>query len=227
MTQYKERYVRNTLFTQKEQADLANAHVLIVGLGGLGGYVLDMLARTGIGHITGADGDVFEASNLNRQILCTEARLGQSKAMVAAEHVQAVNSSVRFTPLPYFLQGASLLEATQGVDIIVDALGGFKDRKTLQDAATSSQKILVSAGIAGFTGWVAIIKPHAPSPCGFMDADNNAEISLGNLAPTAATAASLQVSAVLQILLHRMPDENMNTMTIFDLAQAYQTTVTL
>ena len=81
-----ERYVRNTsLFSAEEQARLLSAKVLQVGLGGLGGHLLDMMLRLGVGCIAGADGDLFEESNLNRQILATGATLGKAKALAAAE----------------------------------------------------------------------------------------------------------------------------------------------
>ena len=63
---FAERYKRNSLLTEAEQARLARSRALIVGLGGLGGHVLDMLARMGVGTIMAADGDAFETSNLNR-----------------------------------------------------------------------------------------------------------------------------------------------------------------
>lgn len=227
MSKLHQRYNRNALFSKEEQARLAQAHVLIVGLGGLGGYVLDMLARTGVGHIVGADGDTFEASNLNRQLLCTEARLGQSKALAAAEHVHAINSSITFTPIPQFLRGEALDEAVQDVDIVIDALGGLQDRLILQNAAAKAQKILVSAGIAGYTGWMAIVEPGKASPYSYMGNGESVETQVGNLAPTAATAASMQVVATLEILLNRMDKKDMNTMILFDLAQAYHTKLEL
>ena len=58
----------------------------------MGGYAIEMLARAGVGHIRVCDGDVFDETNLNRQLLCTENVLGKSKAKVAAERINAINS---------------------------------------------------------------------------------------------------------------------------------------
>ena len=72
-----ERYWRNARFLSRtDQEKLLQAHVVIIGLGGLGGTVLEELLRLGIGTITGVDMDVFELSNLNRQLLATEENIG-------------------------------------------------------------------------------------------------------------------------------------------------------
>lgn len=104
-----ERYIRNhAFFSPSEQARLLRATVLLVGLGGLGGHVLDMLARAGVGRIVGVDGDVFEASNLNRQLLSAEARLGMPKAEAAALHVAAVNDAVEFAGVAAFIDATGM-----------------------------------------------------------------------------------------------------------------------
>lgn len=79
-----ERYWRNARFLSRtDQEKLLQAHVVIIGLGGLGGTVLEELLRLGIGTITGVDMDVFELSNLNRQLLATEENIGLHKAEAA------------------------------------------------------------------------------------------------------------------------------------------------
>ncbi len=83
-TKFKERYDRNyNTFSPKEQKTLGFSKVIVVGLGGLGGGVCEMLARVGVGHLTLIDGDSFEASNLNRQLLSEESLIGVSKAQAA------------------------------------------------------------------------------------------------------------------------------------------------
>ena len=64
----------------------------VIGCGGLGGYAIEMLARAGVGHIRVCDGDVFDETNLNRQLLCTEDVLGKSKAEAAADRIKSVKS---------------------------------------------------------------------------------------------------------------------------------------
>ena len=80
-----ERYIRNLgALTEQECARLRTKTVFVAGCGGLGGYLIEMLLRLGVGAIRAADGDVFEASNLNRQLLSSTRNLGRSKAAAAA-----------------------------------------------------------------------------------------------------------------------------------------------
>ena len=85
---FRNRYDRNkAALTESECAELAGKRITVVGCGGLGGAVIEALARIGVGHIRTIDGDVFEESNLNRQLLCTESSLGRDKAVVATERI--------------------------------------------------------------------------------------------------------------------------------------------
>ena len=79
------------MLSKEENADLIHARVCIIGCGGLGGYIVEFCGRLGIGNITAVDGDVFDVSNLNRQILSDESVLGQSKALIAKERMKVVN----------------------------------------------------------------------------------------------------------------------------------------
>ena len=210
-----ERYVRNTgLFSAAEQARLLCARVLQVGLGGLGGYLLDMMLRLGVGYITGADGDAFEESNLNRQLLTTSATLGEAKARAAAGYAARINPAVEFTPIQAFLRGETLLEALRGKDLVLDALGGLRDRKALHDAAAKMQVPMISAGIAGFVGWAAVVRPGDPGPADFLGHGKGVEESLGNPSPTVAFAAALQCAEAAKILAGR---DYVSGFVVFDL----------
>lgn len=213
-----ERYTRNgATLSGVDQACLASSRVLLVGLGGLGGAVLEQLLRLGIGHITGADGDVFDPSNLNRQLLATEHTLGRSKAEAAAERAAAVNPLVHFHPISRFLTPTDLKSLVIQADVVIDALGGLRLRQALQHAASLAEKPLVTAGIAGFTGWVSVVRPDERGPADLFGYDSNGpsvEEQLGNLAPVAMLAASLQVCEVLKLLTGRPA---LSGMMLFDL----------
>ena len=89
------RYTRNiSTITEEENEKLRDFKVCVIGCGGIGGYVIEMLARIGIGYLTVVDMDVFEESNLNRQILSSEKNLGNSKAIEAKKRINAINSDV-------------------------------------------------------------------------------------------------------------------------------------
>ena len=119
-----ERYWRNARFLSRtDQEKLLQAHVIIVGLGGLGGTVLEELLRLGIGTITGVDMDIFELSNLNRQLLATEENIGLHKAEAARLRARQINSDVRFIPVTKKQDFSSMCELFRDADVVVDALG--------------------------------------------------------------------------------------------------------
>lgn len=211
-----ERYLRNTsLLSLADQRRLLGARALLVGLGGLGGHVLDMLLRMGVGTIVGADGDIFEESNLNRQLLSTVERVGMTKVEAARLHAQAVNPATTFEPRACYLRGAALERAVKGADIVIDALGGLADRVALRKAAGASGVVLVTAGVAGLTGWVATVHPGETAPADMLGSGPAAEDALGNFAPTVAFAASLQCAQAMQVLTGRAVAGGM---LLFDLA---------
>lgn len=216
------RYARNARqLSTRDQLALLQSRVLLVGLGGLGGWLLEQLVRLGVGAITGVDGDCFEESNLNRQSLGKAAQLGQSKAEAAAARVAEINPAVHFTPVPRFADKVLLIRLLRGMDLALDALGGLACRLPLQEAAAAIGVPLVSAGIAGLTGWVAVVPPGQAGPVQWLGAgetdetEASPEEELGNLAPTAATAASLQAAEALKLLTGRGAAPGM---CVFDLA---------
>lgn len=99
-----QRYSRNLpALSRQEQELLHKKRVLVAGCGGLGGYITENLLRLGIGHITAVDGDSFDVSNLNRQLLATEATIGKSKAEAAKERAALVNPSVEFMAIGKYI----------------------------------------------------------------------------------------------------------------------------
>ena len=199
-----QRYLRNTSYLSlAEQSALLAGRVLLVGLGGLGGHVLDMLCRMGVGRIIGADGDVFDTSNLNRQLLAVEGRVGMAKAEAAAVHVRAVNPAVHFTGLNEFLGTDRLLELMSGVDLVVDALGGLATRLELQRAAAKCSIPMVTAAVAGLTGYVATVLPGETGPAELFGSGGAAEDILGTPAPVVACAAAMQCAEVMLVLAGR------------------------
>ena len=159
------RYARNLrAFTMAEQARLLTSTVAQVGLGGLGGGILENLVRAGVGTLNAADGDVFEETNLNRQLLSSCDGLGVPKAVMATRRARAVNPSVTFTARNAFLDAAGMMDLLTGADIVVDALGGLADRPALAAAAKAHSLPLVTGAVAGYTALVATVLPGDPSP---------------------------------------------------------------
>ncbi len=125
------RYSRHILLPEVDiegQERLLNAKVLIVGLGGLGAPVAMYLAASGVGELWLADHDEVDLSNLQRQIVHTTERIGQSKVASAAAALQALNPDTRLVPIEEKLSGEALASRVRDVDLVIDATDNFSVR---------------------------------------------------------------------------------------------------
>jgi molybdopterin-synthase adenylyltransferase len=203
------RYARNLhAFTMAEQVRLLSSTVGQVGLGGLGGGLLECLARAGVGTIHAADGDVFEETNLNRQLLSDGNALGVPKAVIAAARAEAINPSVDFTAHAGFLDADGMAALLEGADVAVDALGGLVDRPALVAAARNRNIPLVTGAVAGYTGIVATVLPGNPSPMDLFGGSGGgtaAEDVLGCPSAAVMAVAALQATEVVRLLAGRTP----------------------
>lgn len=200
------RYERNMMtLPPEENAKLATFKVFVAGCGGLGGYVIEELGRLGIGHITAVDGDVFEESNLNRQLLSTVALLGKSKAETAKQRMLEVNPDVEVTPIHIMIDDDNCPELIRGHDLVIDALDNMGTRKVLERACEKEGIPMVHGAIAGWYGQVSAIFPgdRVMEKLYPTDAQKGIEAQLGNPAFTPAAIASVEVAEGLKILLGR------------------------
>ena len=155
-----DRYLRNIpALTGEECALLRRKRVLIVGCGGLGGHLIDQLCRIGIGAIRAVDGDVFEATNLNRQLLSEVPRLGTSKAKAAADRIARVNPDVSAEAMECYLTQENASRLLEGCDIAVDALDNIPSRKILASACEKANIPYVYGAISGWVAQTAISAP--------------------------------------------------------------------
>ena len=203
------RYDRNfNTFSLEEQKRLGVSKVVVIGLGGLGGGVCEMLARVGVGHLTLIDGDSFEASNLNRQLLSEEHLIGIPKAQAAKNRVNAINSEVIASHRVEYLDEFNLYERIKDADVVMDCLDSIDTRFKLQDAAKKASVPIVSGAIAGVTGQVTTI---LPGDKGYeliyggksRSQSKGVETRTGNIAYCALFVAALQSSESVKLLLGR------------------------
>lgn len=116
---------RTELLLGKEKMErLRRAHILVVGLGGVGAYVAEMLCRAGIGHLTIVDADTVQPTNINRQLPALHSTLGQPKAEVLAARFRDINPDIQLDVLPVYLKDEAIPELLDSApfDFIVDAI---------------------------------------------------------------------------------------------------------
>jgi adenylyltransferase/sulfurtransferase len=157
-----ERYSRQLVLPEWSgvaQERLAEATVIVVGLGALGSPVATYLVAAGVGHIGAVDDDVVELSNLHRQPLHFTPDLGIGKAANAAVKLSALNPDVQVDQYPVRLEAGNAEPIVTGADLVVDCSDSFETRYLVNDACCAQGIPLVEAGVLGFNGMVMSISP--------------------------------------------------------------------
>jgi len=203
---YTDRYVRNReLISESEQAVLGEKTVAVVGLGGLGGYIAEQLARLGFGRLILIDGDKVEESNLNRQLFAVERTLGMFKAAAALERLTEVNREVAYSVHSEFLTAENGKALLSGADIVMDALDTIPARFMLQRICEDIGIPLVHGAIGGWWGQVCVVFPGDRTISQIYPTEDatGAESEYGNPACTPGIVASVQTAEALKICLGR------------------------
>lgn len=197
------RYLRNLgAISQEEQALLGTKTVFVAGCGGLGGHVLDMLLRLGVGNIRCADGDCFDVTNLNRQLLSGIDTLGRNKALVAAAHAERVNPQVHLRATDCFITPGNVSELLSGCDAVIDALDSVPARRLLKGGADELGIPYVYGAVQGWTAQAALSLPGD----GLLERlypHNSARNSPCILSFVPALCAAMQVSLCTRLLCGR------------------------
>ena len=215
-------YARNQKrLSSAEQIKLLNSHVAIIGLGGLGGTVTEILARIGIGTLTLVDGDQFDDSNLNRQLLSSTELLGTPKALAAEARVKAVNPAVETRPYSGYLSAENGVDLLGDASIAVDCLDSITDRFTLEALCRQRAMIMVSAAIGGSSGQLTVTYPGDDGLSRVYGPPEKAvrkgvESTLGTLPFAAITLAAMECAEVVAIAVGN-PSELRNRLLITDL----------
>ena len=204
---FESRYARNRkTLSDEDQLKLSTSCVAIVGCGGLGGYIAEQLARIGVGRLVIFDGDRFEASNLNRQIMATELNIGQWKVEAARDRLQSVNSEVQVKAVRDWFEEDKAPELLQKVDLVCDALDSRDSRVMLERVCHQMGLPLVFASIAGWFGQIGVSLPGDFSVLRlFGSGERGVETTWGNPAFTPAVLASLSVAESVKLLVGHQP----------------------
>ena len=204
------RYSRHLLLDDigiEGQQRLLDSHALIVGAGGLGSPVALYLASAGVGQITLVDDDTVDLTNLQRQIMHAEARVGQPKVASAEAAIGALNPGVRVRTVAQRADEAQLTELAAAADIVLDCTDNFATRQALNRACVATGRPLVSGAAIGFDGQISVYDPRrAASPCyacvfpPTQAVEEARCATMGVFAPLVGIIGTLQASEALKLL---------------------------
>lgn len=204
------RYSRHILLDElgpDAQARFAAAHVLVIGVGGLGAPVAQFVAAAGVGTITLCDADRVDLTNLQRQILYATHDVGQPKVQAAAARLAAINPEVVLRPLAERVDLERLATLVATADVVADCCDNFATRHAVNRACVMAGKPLVSGAAIRFDGQVAVFDTRDPaSPCYhclFGEDDELEETrcaTMGVFAPLVGIVGATQAAEALKLL---------------------------
>ena len=203
------RYSRHILLDAlgiEGQEHILATHVLIVGAGGLGSPAALYLASAGIGKITLVDDDTVDFTNLQRQILHTQARVGMAKAESGKQALQAINPEIDIVPLQQRLSGEALDALVATADIVLDCTDNFSTRHAINRACVHHKKPLVSGAAIRFDGQISVYDLRRDdSPCYhclFPEGEDVEEVRcavMGVFAPLTGIVGTMQAAEALKL----------------------------
>ncbi|PUE62179.1 molybdopterin biosynthesis protein MoeB [Limnohabitans sp. Rim8] len=204
------RYSRHILLDEvgiEGQQRLVDSHVLVVGAGGLGSPVAMYLAASGVGHITIADHDAVDLTNLQRQIAHTTARVGYPKVESASQAMLALNPEVRVTALAHKLDAVQLNALVPTVQVVVDCCDNFETRQAVNAACVKHKVPLVSGAAIRMDGQLAVYDTRDDkSPCYacIFPPDHAPEevlcSTMGVLAPLVGVIGTMQAMETVKLI---------------------------
>lgn len=202
-----DRYHRQLILPEigpQGQRKLAEAKVLIVGVGGLGSPIAIYLAGAGVGNIGLVDDDVVSVTNLHRQVLYSEGEVGQKKALCARRRLLSLNSSISVNAYDTRLDSDNADDLVAQYDMVVDGTDNFKARYIISDACAIQHRPFVHGAICGLDGQVAVLcKGHATYRS--LHPDEQATLSMPHpgkqvTGVTPAIVGSVEAAQVLQLI---------------------------
>jgi molybdopterin/thiamine biosynthesis adenylyltransferase len=200
------RYMRNIGTIGIEgQLKLLCSTVAVCGAGGLGGTIIELLARQGIGHLVIIDNDTFTENNLNRQIIATESDLKKSKVKIATARVKKINSAVVVSAVNKTIDSKNIKKLIIDASVVLDGLDNLKTRRVVARACDELKIPFVHGAIAGWCGQLLTVFPGDKglnAICGLSVDENECgmETHTGNPAATPAVIAAWQVQEAIKII---------------------------
>lgn len=204
-----QRYSRHILLDEigiEGQQRLLGATALVVGAGGLGSPAALYLAAAGIGTIILADGDTVDLTNLQRQIMHRQDRVGQAKATSGAQAMGEINPTIKIITIAQRLEGQLLLDTVGQVDVVLDCCDNFATRHAINRACVAAKVPLVSGAAIRFDGQLSVFDSRqAASPCYHCLFPEGNEVEdvpcalMGVFAPVTGIIGTMQAAEALKI----------------------------
>jgi molybdopterin-synthase adenylyltransferase len=204
------RYSRHLLLNEigvEGQEKILQAHVLVVGAGGLGSPVVLYLATAGVGRITLVDDDVVDVTNLQRQIAHNMADVGEFKATSAMNKIANINPDVQVVPVLQRADATQLDRMVAQADVVIDCCDNFATRHNINAACVKHRKPLVSGAAIRFDGQITVFDSRSePSPCYACIFPPDASLeearcaTMGVFAPLVGIIGSMQAAEALKLI---------------------------
>lgn len=188
------------ILTEEEQKLLAEKKILVAGCGGLGGSVIELLCRSGFLNLTVVDGDVFEPTNMNRQILCTTKTLGKSKSESAAERARLISPDIKIEAVTEFITAENVTDLVHGKDLVIDALDSVEGRLILEDACAKEGVFLVHGAVRDWMVQTAVCPPGAGILHKLYQGRTGSFGSPGGVGVNVFSCASFEVTEAIKLL---------------------------
>lgn len=218
-TTYKEAFTRNIgAVDEAEQEVLKKSRVFIAGAGGLGGYIVELIARLGVGGITVCDKGTFEPTNLNRQLLCTTDTLNKPKSEAAKARAELINPDINFTAIHEELTAENARDLIKGSDIVIDAVDNIQTRLVLEAAAEELNIPLIMGAVNRWSGQVSAVFPGDRTVSKLMKSCAGEKLP-PVLCFAVCTTAALEVAEACKVLLDK-PTLRKKVLA-FDLEEGY------
>lgn len=205
------RYSRHLLLEEIDvagQEKLLASHVLIIGAGGLGSAAAPYLAAAGVGHITLIDHDLVELTNLQRQIMHAQDKIGQSKVASGKQFLEQLNSTIKIETIQTKATTSLLDDLLPSIDIVLDCTDNFVTRHLINASCIKYQKPLVSGSALRFDGQISVFDPrNSASPCYaciFSPDEKFEEIScssMGIFSPLVGIIGAMQAAQAMQVII--------------------------
>ena len=207
-----ERYSRQLVLKNigaKGQEKILSAHILIVGVGGLGCPAAENLVRSGVGNIGLIDDDIVNLSNIHRQSLFDTNDINKSKVIVAAKKLKAINPNVKITTYKKRLNNKNIGEIIKNYDLIIDGSDNFETKFLVNDNCLKYKKKLITGAISKFDGHVFTFNFKIKTTASLRDFYQEEEINddilncefEGVLGTTATIIGAIQANEAIKMII--------------------------